>query len=272
MVRAVPLALVLAALSAAPRPARAQPVPLKYDLRVDGAILLGTWALYGGLELWKADLAPMKCKFCEPNSFDAWGREQLVWGYIDQAQAASSAIAFIAVPGGMAVHQLLAARSAGDVNAGWVDILLVMEAAGIAMDMNQIVKFVVGRQRPFVHYGNYGDPNRAPHEDDNLSFYGGHSTFTFTIAAAAGTVSSMRGYKSAPWVWGVGMTLAAATAYLRVAGDMHYLTDVLVGAGAGIATGIAIPRLMHPREDAGSGKTSTSVTLTPFPLGVSGVF
>ena len=151
MRRAVPLTLILAALSAAPRPARAQPQPLQYDLRVDGAIVVGTWALYGGLELWKDDLAPMKCKFYEPNSFDAWARERLVWGNINQAQAASSAIAFIVVPAGMAAHQLLAARSAGDVNAGWVDLLIVAEATGIAMDVNQILKFTIGRQRPFVH-------------------------------------------------------------------------------------------------------------------------
>ena len=159
----------------------------------------------------------------------------------------------------MVGHQLLAARSAGDVNAGWVDALLVAEAAGIAMDVNQLVKFLAGRQRPFVHYGNYAEANRKPDPDDNLSFFSGHSTFTFAVAAAAGTVSTMRGYESAPWVWGVGLTLATATGYLRIAGDKHYLTDVLVGAGTGLAAGIAIPRLLHPRKE-GSSSGGTAVT------------
>jgi membrane-associated phospholipid phosphatase len=270
MRRVAPLALALAVLSAAPAPARAEPQPLEYDLRTDGAIALGAWALYGGSELAKGSLAPSKCRFCDPNAFDVWARDALVWGYIDHAQTASDLLAFAVIPAGMVGYQVLAARAAGDADAGWVDVLLVAEAAGIAMDVNQLVKFAVGRQRPFVHYGNYADPNRKPDPDDNLSFYSGHTTFTFAVAAAAGTVSDLRGYKGTPWVWGVGMTLAAATGYLRVAGDKHYLTDVLVGAGTGLAAGIAIPRLMHPRK--GAGASATSVALTPFPLGVAGVF
>jgi membrane-associated phospholipid phosphatase len=173
----------------------------------------------------------------------------------------------------MLAHQLLAARAAGDVSAGWVDAIIVAEAAGIAMDVNQVVKFAVARQRPFVHYGASGDPGRKPDPDDNVSFYSGHTTFTFAVAAAAGTVSSMRGYESAPWVWGVGMTLAATTGYLRIAGDKHYLTDVLVGAGTGIAAGIALPRLLHPKERAATpGAETAGMAFTPYPLGVSGVF
>jgi membrane-associated phospholipid phosphatase len=83
----------------------------------------------------------------------------------------------------------------------------------------------------------------------------------------------MRGYESAPWVWGVGMTVAGATGYLRIAGDKHYLTDVLVGAATGVAAGIALPRLMHPKEGApASSPGAAAMKLTPYPLGVAGVF
>lgn len=268
---AAPLALALAVASLAPAPVLAEPQPLEYDLRVDGAIALGTWALYGGSELAKSKLAPSTCRFCDPNALDANVRNALVWGYVDQARTASDVIAYAVLPIGMVTHQLLAARAAGDVNEGWVDALIVAEAAGIAMDVNQIVKFAVGRQRPFVHYGNWTDPNRTPDPDDNVSFYSGHTTFTFAVAAAAGTVSSMRGYRSAPWVWGVGMTLATATGYLRIAGDKHYLTDVLVGAGTGLAAGIALPRLLHPREES-SSRGGPAAVITPFPLGVAVAF
>ncbi|HEX9051373.1 MAG TPA: phosphatase PAP2 family protein [Anaeromyxobacter sp.] len=265
MRRAAPLAVALAAASIAPLPAHAGPQPLEHDLRVDGAVALGAWALYAGAELAKRDLAPSSCRFCEPNALDASVRGALLWSHAERARTASDGIAFV-LPAGMVAHQLLAARAAGDTNAGWVDALLVAEAAGLAMDVNQIVKLAVGRQRPFVHYG---DPGREPGPDDNLSFYSGHTTFAFAVAAAAGTVSSMRGYDSAPWVWGVGMTLAAATGWLRIAADEHYLTDVLVGAGTGLAAGIALPRLLHPREDGTSART---VAVTPIPLGIAGVF
>jgi membrane-associated phospholipid phosphatase len=270
MRRAAPLALALALLSAAPRPARAEPHPLEYDLRTDAAIAATGWALYLGSELAKEWLAPSTCRFCDPNALDAGARDALVWGDRDPAKRGSDLLAFALVPAGMITHQLLAARAAGDVEAGLVDVLLVAEAAAIAMDLNQLVKLSVGRQRPFVHYGASSDPSRAPDPDDDLSFYSGHTTFAFAVAAAAGTISDLRGYDGAPWVWGVGLTIAATTGYLRIAADRHYLTDVLVGAATGLAAGIALPRLMHPREEAGGGGVSLSVV--PFPLGVAIAF
>ncbi len=271
MRRAALAALAAASLSAAPVPARAQPKPLEYDLRVDGAIAAATWAAYVGTEAAKGQLAHSSCRWCDPPALDAKIREALVWGYVEHARRASDVLGFAVFPVAMATHQVLAARHAGDADEGWVDALLVAEAAGIAMDVNQLVKFSVGRQRPFVHYGNYAEPDRKPDPDDNLSFFSGHTTFTFAVAAAAGTVSDLRGYKSAPWVWGVGMTLATGTAYLRIAGDKHYFTDVLVGAATGLAAGIAIPRLMHPREEAPSSGGATA-TVTAIPLGIAGVF
>lgn len=260
-------AVALVAL-AAPPAARAEPPPLEYDVKRDVAITASAAALYLSLELLKGSLAPTRCRFCDPNSLDASARNALVWGYGNDAKRASDLLA-IALPAGALAHQLLAARAAGDTSEGWVDGLIIAEAAVLAMDLNQIVKYSVGRQRPFVHYGNWSEPDRAPDPDDNLSFYSGHTTFTFAVAAAAGTVSSMRGYPSAPWVWGVGMTLAATTGYLRIAADKHYLTDVLVGAGTGIAVGIAVPRLMHPKKAPGA---SPAVAVVPYPVGVAFVF
>jgi len=204
-------------------------------------------------------------------ALDASARDLLVWGYGGGAKRASDVLAYALLPAGMVTHQLLAARAAGDRDAGLVDVLIVAEAAAIAMDLNQLVKFAVGRQRPFVRYGNWPEPDRAPDPDDNLSFYSGHTTFTFALAAAAGTVSDLRGYRSAPWVWGVGLALAATTGYLRVAADKHYLTDVLVGAATGLAVGIAVPRVFHGREDEGGG-APPSARLTAVPLGIAFVF
>lgn len=268
---APPLALAAALLAAAPA-ARADPQPLQYDLRADGAIALGTWAAYGGTELAKASLAPASCRWCDPGPVDAGARSALLWSDVGPARRASDVLAFAVIPVGMVTHQVLAARAAGDASAGWVDALLVAEAAGIAMDLNQLVKFTVGRQRPFVHYGNHPDPARPPDPDDNLSFFSGHTTFAFAVASAAGTISSSRGYPSAPWVWGVGLTVAAATGYLRIAGDAHYLTDVVVGAAVGIAAGVAIPTLLHPREASAASNGGAAVRITPIPLGLSGTF
>ncbi|HEY6099006.1 MAG TPA: phosphatase PAP2 family protein [Anaeromyxobacter sp.] len=249
--------------------ARAEPPPLRHDPAVDGALTAGAAVLWLSSELAKGKLAPSSCRWCAENRVDASARDLLVWSNAERAARLSDVLAFGLVPAGMAAHQLLAARAAGDAKEGLVDVLVVAEAAALAMDLNQIVKLSAGRQRPFVHHGNWRDPDRTPQPDDNLSFYSGHSTLAFSLAAAAGTVSDLRGYGSARWVWAAGMTLAATTAYLRVAGDMHYLTDVLAGAALGTAAGVALPRLLHPRKD-GAGAATGAVTAVP--LGIVVVF
>jgi membrane-associated phospholipid phosphatase len=78
-----------------------------------------------------------------------------------------------------------------------------------------------------------------------MSFFSGHATMMFAVATSAGTIATMRGYRWTPVVWLVGLPLAAATAYLRVASDDHWTSDVLLGVAFGSAMGFAIPYLSH---------------------------
>ncbi len=265
--RAAALALVVTLL---PRAAAAAdgPTPLRWRLSVDLPVAAAATAFWVGTEAAKARLAPEACRFCGTNALDAGARELLVWPWPGWARTGSDVLVFGLLPGGMLAHQLLAARAAGDVRQGWVDGLVIAEAAALSMDLNQALKLATGRQRPFVHHLGDGAPERAAQPDDNLSFTSGHATLAFTLAAAAGTVSDLRGYRRAPWVWTAGMTLATATAYLRVAGDRHYLTDVLAGAALGTAAGVALPRLLHPRKDG----TAPGAPAAATPLGVAVAF
>ncbi len=268
--RSARAAAALAVLLAA-RPALADgPAPLKYDLAVDASVTGVAVGLWIGSEALKADLAAPACRWCDPGRLDAWARNALVWGDPKPAQRASDVLAFAVMPAAAAANALLSAHAAGDTSAGWVDLLLVLEAVAITEDVTQLAKFAVGRQRPYVHYGDAA-AGTTPSSDDNLSFFSGHTSMAFSLAAAAGTISTMRGYKSAPWVWGVGMALAAATGYFRIAGDKHYLTDVLVGAAVGTGLGIAIPRIFHPRED-GPAPTSATARILPTLGGIVIVF
>ncbi|HEY8146421.1 MAG TPA: phosphatase PAP2 family protein, partial [Kofleriaceae bacterium] len=70
----------------------------------------------------------------------------------------------------------------------------------------------------------------------------------FSLAVAGGTVASIRGYKTAPVVWSIGLVSAAATGYFRMAADKHYATDVIAGAVTGGAIGFAVPWFLG-RED-----------------------
>ncbi len=265
--RAAALALLAAAPLAAPR--ADAPEPIRYDLAVDVPVTAAAAAIWAGTELAKGHLAPAACRFCGGNAVDDAVRDALVWGNRDAAKRASDVLAFALIPAAALGSDLLAARGAGDLGAGLVDALVIGQAVAIAANLNQLVKFAVGRRRPFVRYED--DPGHVPAPDDNLSFYSGHTSLALSFVAATATVASLRGYRTAPWIWGVGVPLAAAAGYFRIAGDMHYLTDVLAGAAAGATVGVLVPRLLHGRERAADPAAAT-VALVPYPLGVTGTF
>jgi membrane-associated phospholipid phosphatase len=249
MRRALALALGLL-LAASPAAAADAPYPIRYDVAWDAGVTAAAAAVWVGTELAKPSLAPARCRWCEPGPLDAAAREEVVWRAPARALRISDVLAFGLLPAGIAAHQLAAAGRGGDVEAGLVDLLVVAEATALTADLTQLAKFASGRRRPGALHGAAG---RAATPDDDLSFFSGHTSVAFSLAASAGTVSTLRGYRSAPWVWAAGLGAAAAVGWLRMAGDAHWLTDVLAGAAVGTAMGIAIPRLLHPREADASG-------------------
>ncbi len=107
-----------------------------------------------------------------------------------------------------------------------------------------MTKLAGARQRPFVHFAPPG--TLVPSEEDNVSFFSGHTSLTFSLAVSAGTIADDRHYALAPVIWATGLALAGTTGYLRIAADKHYTTDVLTGAAVGTIVGYAWPRLVHP--------------------------
>ena len=253
-----------AAEPAPPAPPAPPPEPeLRYSLATDATVTGAAIAFWIGSEAFKSHLAPSTCRWCDPPGFDSSVRDGLKWNDTEAANVISYVIPLGVEPLAMFGLHAYAARDHGTPDAAWVDVLLISEATAVAMAMNQAVKFVVGRERPFVHALPDDKKGQTAHpSDNNVSFYSGHSTFAFAMAASAGTIASMRRYRLAPSIWATGMALAAATAYLRIAADRHYASDVTVGAILGSATGIAVPRLFHgPRR----------VMVAPAPLDNGGV-
>ena len=253
-----------AAEPAPPAPPAPPPEPeLRYSLATDATVTGAAIAFWIGSEAFKSHLAPSTCRWCDPPGFDSSVRDGLKWNDTESANVISYVIPLGVEPLAMFGLQAYAARDHGTPDAAWVDVLLISEATAVAMAMNQAVKFVVGRERPFVHALPDDQKGQTAHpSDNNVSFYSGHSTFAFAMAVSAGTIASMRRYRLAPSIWATGMALAAATAYLRIAADRHYASDVTVGAILGSATGIAVPRLFHgPRR----------VMVAPAPLDNGGV-
>ena len=147
-----------------------------------------------------------------------------------------------------------------------VDFLIISEAVAVSTLLNQTTKIIMARERPFVHAMPAEERLKtALPSDNNVSFYSGHTALSFTLAAAAGTVATLRDYRLMPMVWGTLMPLAFANGYLRIAADRHYFTDVVTGAIIGSAVGVLLPLLFHGRrgDDLVPNGTGTADGVTP---------
>jgi membrane-associated phospholipid phosphatase len=265
-------ALVLLAASSA----RAQEDQLTSNLPVDLAVTAGALAVWGGTALAKESLAPAACRVCAVPAIDAWARDRLLWDDPAPARSAFNLLGYAILPASGVALTLAGARGRGESwSQGFTDVLLVTEAVAISGSVSQLVKLAVGRQRPYVHYANHAEADRRPEDDDNLSFYSGHTALAFSLVASTCTVAYLRGSRAAPWVLGIGLGAATTVGWLAVASDRHYLTDALAGAVLGSAIGWGVPWLLHrstgttgaaPGGVAGRGAT------TPLPLGVAYTF
>lgn len=261
--KAAPLLLVvLVSTPARGAEPRALEISPTIDLAVTGAAGVG-WIVS---EVLKGSLAPVKCRICgDPNGFDASARSALKWQDVRPANTASNAFAFGVVPVGM----LGGLYAAGPRDRRFLeDALLVVESTALAGALNQTVKFLAGRERPFVHALPEAEKAHTDQPaDNNLSFYSGHTSFTTALGTSAAMVATLRGYSFAPALWVAGVGGGLLTGYFRVAGDRHYATDVLTGAVLGAAFGVAVPWLHRPRE--GGGGSSPSFFAEPNGLGAS---
>jgi membrane-associated phospholipid phosphatase len=201
----------------------------------------------------KDAFAPNRCRWCDRdgnadavNGLDSSARDLVLWDSTRRADSASNISAYLVTPIVAFGMGALAAGREGRIHEWRENSLEVMEAMVIAVAVNKISKVAFARERPYVHFRT--DQTRSGDPDENESFTSGHTTLAFSLAVAGGTVASIRGYKTAPWVWGVGLTAAAATGYFRMAADKHYLTDVLGGALTGAAIGWAVPWFLGRRD------------------------
>jgi membrane-associated phospholipid phosphatase len=194
--------------------------------------------------LLKPALAPDDCRWCDPTAVDVSVRNAVLWDDVEDARLFSHLTGYVAAPLFGLGMSALSGLSAED--SGWGrlidDTIPILETVAISQALSQIVKWSFGRQRPFVHFNNNNPP---PGQDDNLSFWSGHSALAFGITTSAGMLAHWRDDPYEPVIWGVGLTLSAATGYLRIAGDKHYFTDVITGTAVGVISGLTIPRLMR---------------------------
>lgn len=229
--------------------------------------LAGGGLAYAALGLGLKDaLTPDHCRWCGRNRFDTAARDALVWDDVAAAERWSNITGYGVVP--VLTLGVLLGSTATDPDARrWFDDAIpVAQAAVAAGVLNQAVKLIAVRRRPYLLVDGSSKP---PVGTPNTSFFSGHAGIAFAVATSGAMVASLRGYRAAPALWVGGLALASVTGYLRVASDAHHATDVLAGAAAGFGLGVAVPWLhrrgLAPaigRSDAAGGGT----------LGVAGAF
>ncbi len=235
-------------------------VPARADdrLRVDAPRTLAVTGAAALVALVVAPrLAARSCRWCGVDVLDDEVEEGLVWRDASAARTASDVLANGVIPAAALATIALSAWSRGRPANALEDGLVIVEAATLAAAVEALAKDGAGRLRP-------GEPPTAGGAATQ-SFYSGHTSLAFSLVAATGTVSTLRGYPATPWVWGGGVALATGVAYLRVAGEAHWATDVLAGAAAGGLVGFAVPWFLHR---AGAADTH-GVAVVPAPGGVA---
>lgn len=271
---AAPEAPVVAApvVAASARP-RSRGHELPYRPEVDLPLTLIPGAAWLGTELAKPLLAPIRCRWCDldSNAFDRGARERLRWRRPERAALTSDLVAYGVIPLSVLVLEFASVASSRRWRELHEDMLVVLEAVAIGAAIGQATKFASARQRPYADFAAKPTPF-VDDPDQNLGFYSGHASFAFGAVTAAATVATLRGRRGAPAVWAVGIPLASFVAYLRVAGDRHYLSDVLVGSGVGAAIGFAVPWLLHHPDHgllAGHRGDRLHARVGAFPKGAS---
>ncbi|KIO76422.1 hypothetical protein TH53_15265 [Pedobacter lusitanus] len=107
------------------------------------------------------------------------------------------------------------------------------------------VKHIVGRSRP--------------NGSDNYSFPSGHTANAF----AAAEFLNQEYRDVSPWIGYAGYTVATATGVLRMYNNKHWLSDVVAGAGFGIAS-TKLAYLIYPHlKKLVMGKQTVKYSLVP---------
>ncbi len=166
----------------------------------------------------------------------------------DRAALASDVLLGLTVSAPFWLDVGLGTYREGDCTAAVEMLGEAAEALFLTLALTEATKVIVGRERPYQRAcafdSDYDDD--CGENDSRKSFFSGHASLT---AAGAGVLCRNTYLREEP-VWGylgavrnplpcaLGVGAAVATGMLRIAGDKHWLGDVLTGWAVGLTLGL----------------------------------
>ena len=173
---------------------------------------------------------------------DAWTAPVLDWLMPTLSRAGNLGAVWLVLLGVIAIFGKRAGRTVA--LAG----LLALVLGHVASD---VIKVLTVRPRPFA---SLPDVRPLVAEPRSYAFPSGHAASAFSAATGV-VLAAKRFLKRVPLSgWGM-LLLAAAISYSRVYVGVHYPSDVLAGAGLGVACGWIGARCVvgwRPAREAGS--------------------
>ena len=241
--RAARTAVVLAGIAslsfAGPRRAEASDGDSIYavDPIIDGAVIGGSALLVVSLYTFAAGAIDTRCP-CDPQEVNSFDRFAVNY-HNDAAAWASDVTAGVAFLAPVALDWL----ALGQVRPFVEDLTVYAEAIALSAAAVTVAKQLA--QRPFPRTYQ-GDPNLVNSPNGYRSFYSGHTGLVFAaLSTASVTYGERYGFSWVPWA--ITLAVGASIAIERVAAGWHFPTDVITGALAGTAIGIAVP-VVHLRR------------------------
>ena len=165
--------------------------------------------------------------------------------------------------------------------------LINLQTLAVSGALQGLTNVIVSRERPFGPGCGQGElPADAIDCEGSFhyrSFFSGHSSFSFTGAALVCIHHMENQLLGPPWdaiSCATGYAVAGATATFRVVADVHYASDVLLGATVGTLVGFGVPLLHYrrigggPRLRTDSARYEPTLNLVPAPggVGLAGTF
>jgi membrane-associated phospholipid phosphatase len=236
----------------------AEPVPL-YDVNLilDGAVIAASVSATIGIYAFAAGSIDKRCP-CdrqEVNPIDRFA--------VGNDSGIAAAASNVTVGAALIVPVILDWFAVGTTRSYFNDLVVYAESIAVAGALAVTFKQIVQRPLPRTYAG---DPALIDSPSGYRSFYSGHTTLAFAaLSTASVTITERYGETWVPWVVTAGV--GASVAVERVAAGWHFPTDVMAGALAGAAIGVAVPVLhlhrlrLMPFVSAAPGTRNEGLTL-----------